>query len=303
MPHVRANGIDIAYESSGRDGDPTILLIKGLNTPLTGWPDSLCSGLAARGFRVIRFDNRDVELTTHLPELGAPDLAAMMAKVRAGASVVAPYALDDMASDAAGLLAALGIESAHIVGSSMGGMIAQLVALNHPEATRSLVSIMSSSGRRGLPPARPAAMQALMTLPKSSSRDDRLATAIAAVKAIGSPGFPATNEELIRSLGRSIDRTPFDPPAAARQMAAIVAAPPRHDRLKTLTIPALVIHGADDPVIPAAHGEDAAQSIPGAELLIIPGAGHDFNEALTPVYLEAIGGFVARVEAGASGRA
>ena len=302
MPHVRANGIDIAYESLGREGDPAILMIKGFNTPLTGWPDSLCRGLAARGFRVIRFDNRDVGLTTHLPELGAPDIAAMMAKVRAGEPVVAPYALDDMASDAAGLLAALGIGSAHIVGSSMGGMIAQLVALNHPEKTRSLVSIMSSSGRPGLPPARPEAMQALMTLPKSPSREDRLATAIAAVKAIGSPGFRATDDELAASLGRSIDRTPFDPPAAARQMAAIVAAPPRHDRLRTLTIPALVIHGADDPVIPAAHGEDMAQSIPGAELLVIPGAGHDFNEALTPVYLEAIGGFVARVEAAAPAR-
>ena len=222
----------------------------------------------------------------------------MMAKVVAGEPVVAPYALDDMAADAAGLLAALGIDSAHIVGSSMGGMIAQLVALNHPGKTRSLVSIMSSSGRRSLPPARVEAMQALTTLPKSPSRDDRLATAIAAIRAIGSPGFAATDSELAASLGRSIDRTPFDPPAAARQMAAIVAAPPRHARLKMLTIPALVIHGADDPLVPAAHGEDTAQSIPGAELLIIPGAGHDFNEALTPVYLEAIGAFVARVEAG-----
>ncbi len=303
MPNVRANGIDIAYESCGRDGDPAILMIKGLNTPLTGWPDSLCNGLAARGFRVIRFDNRDVGFSTHLSELGAPDLAAMMAKVQAGEPVVAPYALDDMASDAAGLLAALGIESAHIVGSSMGGMIAQLVALNHPERTRSLVSIMSSSGRPGLLPARPEAMRALMILPKSPSREDRLATAVAAVRAIGSPGFPATDEELVTSLGRSIDRTPFDPPAAARQMAAIVAAPPRHDRLRTLTIPALVIHGADDPLVPAAHGEDTARSIPGAELLIIPGAGHDFSEALTPVYLEAIGGFVAKVEAVKSGQA
>jgi pimeloyl-ACP methyl ester carboxylesterase len=227
----------------------------------------------------------------------------MMTKVRAGEPVVAPYALDDMASDAAALLLALGIESAHVVGSSMGGMIAQLVALNHPEATRSLVSIMSSSGRPGLPEARPEAMQSLMILPKSPSREDRLATAIGAIRAIGSPGFPATDAELARSLGRSIDRTPFDPPAAARQMAAIVAAPPRHDRLKALKIPALVIHGADDPLVPAAHGEDTAQNIPGAELLIIPGAGHDFNEALAPVYLAAIGDFAAKVEAGSPDRA
>ncbi len=136
-----------------------------------------------------------------------------------------------------------------------------------------------------------------MTLPRSPSREDRLAAGVAVVKAIGSPGFAATDDELAASLGRSIDRTPFDPPAAARQMAAVVAAPARRDRLGTLTIPALVIHGADDPLVPPAHGEDTAQSIPGAELLIIPGAGHDFNEALTPVYLKAIGDFVAKAEA------
>ncbi len=145
MPQVRANGIDIAYESLGRDSDPAILMIKGLNTPLTGWPDSLCNGLVAQGLRVIRFDNRDVGQSTHLPQLGAPDLAAMMAKVQAGEPAVPPYTLDDMASDAAALLIALGIGSAHIVGSSMGGMIAQLVALNHPEKARSLVSISSRS--------------------------------------------------------------------------------------------------------------------------------------------------------------
>jgi pimeloyl-ACP methyl ester carboxylesterase len=298
MPHVRANGIDIAYESLGREDDAAILLIMGFATPLTGWPDSLCEGLAGRGFRVVRFDNRDIGRSTFFTRLGAPDLGAMMAKRRAGERVASPYALDHMAADAAALLDALGIDRAHVVGASMGGMIAQLVAINHPSKTKSLVSIMSSTGRPGLPEGSPEAFAALMALPKSPSRADRIATALAAVKAIGGPGYPASDEERRAYLARSVDRTPFDPPAAARQMAAIVAAELRHERLRRLRIPALVIHGADDPVIPAAHGEDAARSIPGADLLIVPGLGHDFTESASRVYLAAVGDFAAKVERG-----
>jgi pimeloyl-ACP methyl ester carboxylesterase len=297
LPKIQANGIDIAYETVGVEDDPAILMIAGFSTPLTGWPDSLSDGLAARGFRVVRFDNRDVGRSTFLPQLGAPDLAAMMASVRAGARPQSPYALDDMAADAAKLLEALGIGGAHIVGASMGGMIAQLVALNHPEKTKSFISIMSTTGRPGLPQAKPEAMQALMALPASPSREDRITTALAALKAIGSPKFPASDAELSAYLGRSVDRTPYDPEAAARQMAAIIAAPRRNDRLKTVNIPALVIHGADDPLIPIAHGEDTAKSTPGAEFLVIPDAGHDFRESMTPVYLKAIGDFVEKVEA------
>ena len=190
----------------------------------------------------------------------------------------APYTLDDMAADAAGLLIALGIGRAHIVGASMGGMIAQLVAIQHPAKTKSLISIMSTTGRRGLPREKPEAMQALLAAPASPSREDRIATALAAVKAIGGPGFPASDEERRAHLGRSIDRTPYDPPAAARHWAAVIATPPRNDGLKALRIPALVIHGADDPILLAAHGEDTANSIPGAELMIVPGLGHDFTE-------------------------
>jgi pimeloyl-ACP methyl ester carboxylesterase len=303
MPQVRANGIDIAYDSLGRDGDPAIVMIHGLGTPLTGWPDSLCEGLVARRFRVVRFDNRDVGRSTFLPQLGAPDLAAMMAERVAGRTPVAPYSLDEMAADAAALLDALGIKRAHVVGASMGGMIAQLVAINHPAKTKSLISIMSTTGRPGLPREKREAMQALTALPASPSRDDRIATAIAAVKAIGGPGFPASDEERRAYVGRSVDYTPFDPPAAARQLAAAIAAPPRHDRLKTLKIPALVIHGADDPIIPAAHGEDTAVSIPGAELMIVPGLGHDFTESAAALYLKAIGDFVAKVEAQERARA
>ena len=266
MPQIRANGIGIAYESLGRDGDPAILSVNGFNTPLTGWPDSLCDGLVARGFRVVRFDNRDVGRSTRFAEFGAPDLAAMMAEAESGRLPAAPYALDDMAADAAALLDALGIGRAHVVGSSMGGMIAQLIALNHPAKTKSLVSIMSTTGRPGLPRERPEAMRALMGVPASASREDRILTAIAAARGIGSPEFPASDEELRAFFGRSVDRTPYDPASAARQMAAVIAAPPRNERLRALKIPALVIHGADDPIFLPAHGEDTALSIPGAEL-------------------------------------
>ena len=296
MPTVRANGIEIAYESFGHDGDPLVLLIHGLATPLTGWPDSLCDGLARRGLRVVRFDNRDIGRSTFFPELGTPDIGGMVATLRSGGRPVPPYPLDAMAADAVGLLDALGVSRAHIAGASMGGMIAQLVALNYRDRTASLVSIMSSTGRPGLPPGKPEAFRALTAIPASPSRRDRLATAIAATKAISGHGFPQSDAELAAYLGRCIDSTPYDPPAAARHMAAIVAGPPRHERLNGLDLPALVVHGSDDPIMPPAHGEDTAASIPGAKLLIVSGMGHDFKEALMPVWTEAIGDFVAKVE-------
>lgn len=296
MPRVQANGIDIEYESIGREGDPAILLIMGFSGPLTFWPDSLCEGLTKKGLRVVRFDNRDIGRSTHLTELGAPDLSAMMAKRTAGGYPAAPYSLDDMAADAAGLMTALGIDRAHVVGASMGGMIAQLVAINHPAKAKSLVSIMSTTGRPDLPPGKPEAFAAIMAPPAGVSREDRIARGIEVWRVIGSPGFRASDAELRAHVERSVDYAPFDPAGIARQMAAIVSAPPRNDRLKSLKIPALIIHGADDPLIPVGGGEDTAKSIPGAELLVVPGMGHDFPEPLVPTYLEAIGDFVAKVE-------
>src|ERR1700733_6298657 len=170
MARVHANGIDIEYESFGREGDPAILLIMGFAAQMTMWQQALCEQLAAKGFRVIRFDNRDIGLSTHLSHLPAPNPGELMARRMSGQPVEVPYQLDDMAADAAALLAALDIKSAHIVGASMGGMIAQLVAINHPEVTKSLLSIMSTTGRPDLPPAKPEAMAALITPPASDSR-------------------------------------------------------------------------------------------------------------------------------------
>jgi pimeloyl-ACP methyl ester carboxylesterase len=167
VPQVRANGIDIEYESFGRVGDPLILLIMGFAAQLIFWPEALCQGLAVKGFRVVRFDNRDIGKSTHLPGLPAPDPRALMTEVMAGNPPDVPYTLDDMAEDAIGLMDALGVERAHIVGASMGGMIAQLAAINHPNRTKSLVSIMSTTGRRGLPPGNRETLSVLFRPPES----------------------------------------------------------------------------------------------------------------------------------------
>lgn len=296
MPQIQANGIALEYESFGRDSDPTILLIMGLRAQLTMWPVAFCEGLAAKGFRVIRFDNRDAGKSTHLLHLGAPNIPEAMIKLATGESVSAPYLLDDMARDAVALLDALGIASAHIVGASMGGTIAQIVAAKHPKHSRSLVSIMSSTGKRDLPQATPEAMAALTMPPASTSREDLIVAGMKTWRAIGSPGFPATDEELRADMEREVDRVPYEPTGFARQLVAIVASPPRNDILKNLRCPALVIHGADDPLVPVEAGKDTAASIPGAKLVIVPGMAHDFTAALVPVYLQHVGDFVVQAE-------
>ena len=297
MPQVKANGIDIEFESFGRAEDPNVLLIAGVMEQLTGWPDSLCHGLVRKGFRVIRFDNRDVGKSSHLTALGAPKIPELMAKLMTGQKVEVPYSLSDMASDAAGLLDALGVANAHIVGMSMGGMIAQLVAANYPAKTKSLVSIMSSSGRRGLPPPKPEAAAALIPPSGAPTREGRIDFQIKFFRVVGGSAYRADNPELRAYVERQVDRAPFDPAAAARQMAAYVAAEPRNEILKSVHAPTLVLHGADDPLIPLACGKDTADCIPGAELVIVPGMGHDFSDAVVQqVYLKYMGNFLIKVE-------
>jgi pimeloyl-ACP methyl ester carboxylesterase len=297
MPQVRANGIDIEYESFGRESDPLVLLIMGFGAHLLFWPETLCEGLAARGFRVVRFDNRDIGKSTHLAGQPAPDPRALFGEVMAGRRPDVPYALDDMADDVIGLMDALGTQHAHIVGASMGGMIAQLVAINHPGRTKSLVSIMSTTGRRDLPAGNPETLSVLFRPPNSESRDDLIAASILVQKALASPGFPASEAEMRARAERRTDRAPFDLAGLARQSAALITAPPRNAFLRNVRCPTLVLHGADDPVIPAAAAKDTAESIPGAELVIVPGMSHDFPPGLVPVYLKHIGDFVAKVEA------
>jgi len=297
MPRVRANGIDIEYESFGRVGDPLVLLIMGFAAQLIFWPEALCQALAAKGFRVVRFDNRDIGKSTHLVDLPAPDPRALMAEVMAGKRPGVPYTLDAMADDAVGLIDALCVSRAHVVGASMGGMIAQLIAINHPARAKSLVSIMSTTGRRDLPPGDRETLSVLFRPPRSESREDLIDASMLVQKALASPGFRPSEAEMRAIAERRTDRAPFDPAGLARQSAALIAAPPRDALLRQVRCPALVLHGADDPVIPAAAATDTAESIPGAELVIVPGMGHDFAPGLVPVYLQHIGDFVSRVEA------
>ncbi len=300
MPQVQSNGLTLEYDDHGKAGDPPVLLIMGFTGQLIMWPQSFVDGLVAKGFRVIRFDNRDIGLSTHLNDKGMPDVgAAMMAALSGQVNKSAPYVLDDMAADAVGLLDALGIKSAHIVGASMGGMIAQIVAAKHGGHARSMTSIMSTTGRPGLPQAAPEVQAALITPPADNGREGRIAHFKKMFTTIGSPGFRATEPELDALAAAVVDRAPYDPAGIARQLVAIMSSEPRHELLKAVTCPALVLHGEDDPLVKIEGGKDTAASIPGATFVGVPGMGHDFTEALMPVFLEHVGGFIASVEAGA----
>ena len=275
----------------------SFLLIMGFGAQLIFWPEALCQGLAAKGFRIVRFDNRDVGKSTHLAGQPAPDPRALFAEVMAGRRPQVPYSLDDMANDAVGLMDALGVARAHIVGASMGGMIAQLVAINHPDRTKSLTSIMSTTGRRDLPSGNAETLSVLFRPPNSTSREDLIEASILVQKALAGPGFPASEAEMRARAELRTDYAPFDMDGIARQSAALIVAQPRNALLKELRCPALVMHGADDPGDTCGRGQGHGRKHPGAELVIIPGMGHDFPPALVPVYLKHIGDFVAKVEA------
>lgn len=297
MPQAEANGLSIEYETFGDRANPALLLIMGVGCQLIMWPEDLCQGLADKGFFVIRYDNRDIGLTTKMDDAGAPDIMAALTAQLSGEPVKAPYSLDDMADDAAALLKTLGIDRAHIVGASMGGMIAQLVAIRHPEVTKSLTSIMSTTGNPDLPAAKDEAMGALLTPPADTSRESLIAQGVTMWKVIGSPKYPATEEELTTLAARNVDRS-ICPEGFGRQVLAILSAPARNEALAKLSVPAMVLHGADDPLVPVEGGKDTAAAIPGARLEIIDGMAHDFTQALVPVYLDKIGGFVGQVESG-----
>ena len=286
MTKVAANGIEIAYDEHGPTSGPAILLIMGLATQYIAWPEALCESLAGHGFRVIRFDNRDVGLSTKVENSRPVDLIQAFQRALRGEPVEAPYTLRDMAADALGLMDALGIRKAHMVGASMGGMIAQILAGEHAERTRSLVSIMSSSGDPGLPPARQEAIAAILA-PRPSDRERAIAHAMNIYRVIGSPGFPTSDEELRARVSRSIDRS-YYPAGIARQFVAVLASGSRVEMLKRIRVPTLVIHGADDPLVPVEAGKHTAATIPGAKLRIVDGMGHDLAAGLVPILADAI---------------
>ncbi len=276
------NGITIEAEDSGGPGEP-VLLIMGLNGQLIHWPDSLLQGLVGAGYRVLRFDNRDVGLSTHFSDKPAPNIPWLATKAWMGLRPSVPYTLTDMAGDALGVLDALGVQGAHVVGLSMGAMIAQRVALAAPERVRSLTCIMGSSGARGLMKPKAAVWRAATTKPRGQADAAALeAYYLQFFRAISSPTLPPPQEELRKALERTLRRSGLDPAGTYRQLAAILADDGRAPLLSRIASPTLVMHGAEDPLLPLACGEDTARRIPDARLEIIADMGHDLVPAAHP---------------------
>ncbi|MEO7886131.1 MAG: alpha/beta fold hydrolase [Polaromonas sp.] len=274
---IKANHIDIEVEDT-HPGDatsrPVVLLIMGLGMQLIAWPPAMVQALVDAGFRVVRFDNRDIGLSQHFDHLGSPSLLWEGLKFRMGWRIRPPYGVEDMAADALGVLDALKIPKAHVVGVSMGGMIAQRLAVLAPSRVISLVSIMSSSGARGLPEASPAVTRALLSRPAGKGVPAAVDHTVKLLKAIGSPGFPMDDAEIREKVAAAAQRS-FHPQGIARQMVAVAADNTRAAALAKVSAPTLVLHGRADPLVPMACGQDTARRIPGARFECIEGMGHD----------------------------
>ena len=294
MPRLRANGIDFEYDERGPAGGEPVVLIMGFSAQMINWPESFCDGIAGAGYRVVRFDNRDIGLSHQFDDKGLPDMGAIMQKAMSGedATADAPYILEDMASDTAAIIDALDLRSAHLVGASMGGMIAQIMTIHHPEKVRSLTPVMTTSGAPNLPQAEPAAMEALTSQPPSQNREDILPHGLKTQRAIGShPDIRDTDEVLLERIGRSFDRA-YRPMGVARQYGAVLAQPRWHDRLSEINVPTMVIHGKEDPLIPIACGEDIAARITGAKMIGIDKWGHDLSTRILPVLTQHVVDFL-----------
>jgi pimeloyl-ACP methyl ester carboxylesterase len=285
MPEIASNGITLFWEGFGDPADPPLLLVMGLSAQMVLWPEGFCRAIAARGFYVVRFDNRDVGRSTKLHGAGVPSILPRLAARAAGLPVTAPYDLSDMARDVVGLMDGLGFDSAHVVGMSMGGMIAQTLAIEHPRRLRSLVSLGSSTADRGLPLSTGAAARALLSAPPRE-REAAIRHSVSVLRAIGSPHhFDEGKARAVVEL--SISRSTYRL-GAARQLAAILASPARSALLANVRVPATVIHGRLDPLLPLSHGEATARAIPGARLLVLDTMGHDVPEPLWTEIIDAI---------------
>jgi pimeloyl-ACP methyl ester carboxylesterase len=287
-----ANGIEIVYQAFGDPADPTMLLIMGLATQMLAWDEGLCELLAARGFHVVRFDNRDVGRSSKIEGGPRPNLMAALGGDLSSAS----YTLSDMAADSAGLLDHLGVEAAHVVGASQGGMIAQTLAIERPERVLSLTSIMSTTGDPAVGQPHPEALPALLTR-APADREGYVEFVLRTWAVIGSPGFDVDEDALRKLAGASHDRG-IHPAGTARQLLAILASGDRTAALRTLALPTVVIHGSDDALIDVSGGKATAAAIPGAELVQIDGMGHDLPRALWPRFVDVIVANVERAEVG-----
>ena len=281
MPRLEANGIEIEYETIGDRRAAPLLLISGLGSQLISWDDRFCEQLAARGFFVIRYDNRDSGLSTKMEAAGEPDLLAAFA-----GNAKPAYHLDDLAADAAGVLSALGIGAAHIVGVSMGGFIAQLIAINHPERVLSLTSIMSGPGGQDGVPPQPEGADVLMRIPPET-REERIEHGVWIRKTLKGPGDPFDEAMETRQVERAYDRS-YYPVGTGRQLVAILAAEGRLEKLSRVKVPTLVIHGTDDVLVPVDNGRSVANAIPGARLLEVEHMGHNLPERVWPQVFDAI---------------
>ncbi len=283
---AQANGIELCWDSFGDAAAPALLLIMGLAGQMIAWDDEFCGRLAARGYRVIRFDNRDVGLSTRCDASGTPDVGAALMAALQDRPIAAPYLLRDMADDALGLLDALDIERAHVVGASMGGAIAQLLAIHQPRRVRSLTSIMASSGAAGLPPPSPQAMAMLMK-PTPPDKAGYVASYLQTWKVLRAGSFPEDEARDAERAERGFARG-LNPAGVARQLVAIIASGSRKSALTGVRVPTLVLHGDIDPLVPLACGIDTAQAVPGARLQVIAGMGHALPIVMWPRVIDAI---------------
>ncbi|MFF4578736.1 alpha/beta fold hydrolase [Streptomyces sp. NPDC001389] len=287
---VGPSGIEVAYERFGDPQAPPVLLVMGLALQMHGWPDGFCAELTGRGLQVIRFDNRDCGLSSHFHDAPLPDLPAC----RRGDLSSASYDLSDMAADTVGLLDALGLEGAHVVGLSLGGAVGQTMAIEHPGRVRSLTSLMSTTGARGVGEPDPAVLGVLAG-PPPANREEAIERTVRAGRVMGSPAFACDEAALRERAARAFDRD-YDPLGVGRQAVASLASGDRTARLGTVRVPALVIHGAADPVCDVSGGRATAAAVPGAELAVFEGMGHDLPRELWPRIASLIAALVARAE-------
>ena len=286
MPKANANNIQIEYETFGDPSSKPLLLIMGLGAQMIAWRKEFCKQLVSQGFYVIRFDNRDVGLSTKFESAGVPDVIKVLNAVQTGTYVETPYSLEDMADDAVGLLDALNIGKAHICGASMGAYIAQIIAFRHPTRVFSLTSIMGSTGNPDLPPSTREVRRALLS-PIPPKREAYIEARIKRMRLLYGSGFPFDEQQAHTYVAASYDRS-FYPQGFSRQLIAIRTNGNRKPKLTTIRVPTLVIHGAEDPLVPVEGGKDTAEAISNAKLLIIEGMGHSLPPETWPQIVDAI---------------
>jgi pimeloyl-ACP methyl ester carboxylesterase len=288
---VNTGAVRIAYDSFGDPDAPPLVLIMGLGGQLVLWPEEFCRQLAGRGFRVIRYDHRDVGHSTIFDDVGVPDAEMLEAALGRGESVEIPYTLYEMADDAVGLLNALGIEKAHVVGTSMGGRIVQILAIRYPERIRTATSLVSHAGEPGFPTPNPATLDALKE-PAPPERGEYIAYSLRMARLMAGPVYPVDEESARERTGQAFDRA-FNPDGVMRHYAAYIATGSVREELRGLKVPLLIIHGSEDPLISPDCARDMAAVTPGAKLLIIDGMGHALADvpALWPQVIEAVTGF------------